>query len=99
MYWRIVSFLLLFHLSRQVLANDAASAIVTCAYRSSMFALTWLPSVLFLIFGDQPPVSSACDNKILINQYHYPNVITFFSEPLQYALRETHVLLGSKCMS
>lgn len=53
-------------------------------YLPFLHVCSYLALSFVLIFSNQSPVSSVCDNKILINQYHSPNVITFFSEPLQY---------------
>lgn len=62
------------------------STIVTCTYCSSLFALTWLAFVL--LFSDPSSVATVRDKKVLINQYHSPNAIPFFSEPLQYGKKK-----------
>lgn len=50
-------------------------------YLLFLLVCSYLPPSFVLIFTDQSAVSSVCDNKILINQYHSPIVITLFSEP------------------
>lgn len=49
-----------------------------------LLACSHLAPSFVLLFSDQSSIAAVCDKKVLINQYHSANVITFFSEPPHY---------------
>lgn len=58
-----------------------------CHCHSHFFLLlvcSHLAPYFVLLFSDQSSIAAVCDKKVLINQYHSANVITFFSEPPHY---------------
>lgn len=65
-----------------VQVNNSVSTIVSCSYCSSV--CSYLALSFVLLFSDQSSVATVCDKKVLINQYHSPNVITFLLATPQY---------------
>lgn len=67
--------------------DQSCSGSQQCVYYCQLYLLfllvcSYLALSFVLLFSDQSSIATVCDKKVLINQYHSPNVITFFSEPL-----------------
>lgn len=69
-------------------AKNSVCTIVSCTYLLFLLVCSYLAPSFVLLFSDQSSVARVCDKKVLINQYHSPNVITFFSQTLQYGKKK-----------